>query len=70
VWQRWRYTLGTFFNIVGDLLPAVAMAATFVFYTKVQGRDLDPATAFVALVVWVSPSSHQLMQFRQGQGRA
>ncbi|BEI85636.1 hypothetical protein CcaverHIS002_0510370 [Cutaneotrichosporon cavernicola] len=52
VWQRWRYTLGTFFNIVGDLLPAFAVAATFVFYTKVLGRDLEPATAFVTLLVF------------------
>lgn len=51
VWQRWRYTLGTCFNIVQDLMPNVAIAATFVFYTKVLGRDLEPATAFVTLVV-------------------
>lgn len=52
VWQRWRYTLGTFFNVVGDLMPNVAIAATFIFYTKVLGRDLEPATAFVTLVVF------------------
>ncbi|KLT42676.1 P-loop containing nucleoside triphosphate hydrolase protein [Cutaneotrichosporon oleaginosum] len=51
-WQRWRYTLGTFFNVVGDLLPAVACTGAFIYYTKILGRDLEPATAFVTLVVF------------------
>ncbi|WVO18186.1 hypothetical protein L204_105890 [Cryptococcus depauperatus] len=48
MWQRWRFTLGTCFNILAEQLPVVAILVTFFFHTKVMGRPLDPATAFVA----------------------
>ncbi|WOO83211.1 ATP-dependent bile acid permease [Vanrija pseudolonga] len=51
-WQRWRYTLGTLFNIVADQVPHLAVLIMFVFYTKVLGNPLDPATAFVAMTVY------------------
>ena len=50
-WQRWRFTLGTMFNILADQLPALAIFVTFFFHTKVFGNELNPATAFVALSV-------------------
>ncbi|ORY26307.1 P-loop containing nucleoside triphosphate hydrolase protein [Naematelia encephala] len=52
IWQRWRYTLGTLFNILADQLPVIAILVTFTFHTKVMHRPLDPATAFVALTVF------------------
>nr|XP_018262736.1 uncharacterized protein I303_04216 [Kwoniella dejecticola CBS 10117]OBR84894.1 hypothetical protein I303_04216 [Kwoniella dejecticola CBS 10117] len=48
-WQRWRYHLGTSFNILAEQLPVVALLVMFWFHTKVLHRPLDPATAFVAL---------------------
>lgn len=50
-WQRWRYTLGTLYNILADQLPTFAIFVTFFFYTKVFGHQLVPATAFVAITV-------------------
>lgn len=47
-WQRWRFTLGTIFNILADQLPTFAIFITFLFHTKVFGQSLDPAKAFVA----------------------
>lgn len=52
-WQRWRYTLGTVFNILADQMPNFAILVTFVFYTKVMGHTLEPATAFVAITVFL-----------------
>nr|XP_019007523.1 uncharacterized protein I206_07785 [Kwoniella pini CBS 10737]OCF46304.1 hypothetical protein I206_07785 [Kwoniella pini CBS 10737] len=52
-WQRWRYHLGTSFNILAEQLPIVALLVMFWFHTKVMHRPLDPATAFVALNLWV-----------------
>ncbi|EIW65943.1 hypothetical protein TREMEDRAFT_35758 [Tremella mesenterica DSM 1558] len=49
--QRWRFTLGTLFNVLADQLPILAISITFVFYTKVMGNRLDAATAFIALTV-------------------
>lgn len=51
-WQRWRYTLGTFFNMVADILPVFAVVATFVFFTTMMGHTLEPATAFVTIDVF------------------
>ncbi|KAK8864683.1 hypothetical protein IAR55_001935 [Kwoniella newhampshirensis] len=51
-WQRWRYTLGTFYNIVFEQLPLLAMLVTFTVHTKIMHRKLDPATAFVALNIF------------------
>jgi hypothetical protein len=45
VWQRWRYTLGTSFNILADELPSVAILVIFFFHTKVFGHRLEPASA-------------------------
>ena len=50
-WQRWRFTLGTLFNMLADQLPSVAILVTFLFYTKVFGHVLTPATAFVSFAV-------------------
>jgi hypothetical protein len=50
-WQRWRYTLGTLFNIQADQMPVLAMLLTFVFHTKILGRPLDPSAAFVGLTM-------------------
>ncbi|KAK4686858.1 hypothetical protein P7C73_g3272, partial [Tremellales sp. Uapishka_1] len=50
-WQRWRYTLGTIINIVSDQIPVFSILVSFVWYTKVEGNALNPATAFVALSV-------------------
>ncbi|RXK39910.1 hypothetical protein M231_02844 [Tremella mesenterica] len=49
--QRWRFTLGTLFNVLADQLPILAISITFVFHTKVMGNRLDAATAFIALTV-------------------
>ncbi|WWC94460.1 hypothetical protein V866_001306 [Kwoniella sp. B9012] len=51
-WQRWRYTLGTSFNILAEQLPIIALLVMFGFHTKVLHRSLDPATAFVALNIF------------------
>lgn len=51
-WQRWRYTLGTLFNIVADEMPNVAVLVTFVFYTKVLGNRLEPETAFITTTIF------------------
>ncbi|WWD17007.1 hypothetical protein CI109_101443 [Kwoniella shandongensis] len=51
-WQRWRYTLGTCFNILAEQLPLLAMLVMFTFHTKVLHRPLDPATAFVTLNIF------------------
>ncbi|WVR06775.1 hypothetical protein IAU60_003810 [Kwoniella sp. DSM 27419] len=51
-WQRWRYTLGTLFNLLAEQLPILAMLITFVFHTKVLGRVLEPSTAFVSMSVF------------------
>lgn len=50
-WQRWRYTLGTLFNMLADVLPVFAVLATFVFFTVVMGETLTPSTAFVTIIV-------------------
>lgn len=50
-WQRWRYTLGTLFNMLADVLPVFAVLVTFVFFTKVMGQTLEPATAFITITV-------------------
>ncbi|WVQ79444.1 hypothetical protein IAT38_001542 [Cryptococcus sp. DSM 104549] len=47
--QRWRFSLGTIFNILADQLPVLAVLITFAFHTKVQGKTLDAPTAFVSL---------------------
>ncbi|WVW84262.1 hypothetical protein I302_106292 [Kwoniella bestiolae CBS 10118] len=51
-WQRWRYTLGTSFNILAEQLPIVALLVMFGFHTKVLHRPMDPSTAFVALNIF------------------
>ncbi|WVF71138.1 hypothetical protein IAT40_005935 [Kwoniella sp. CBS 6097] len=51
-WQRWRYSLGTIFNILADQLPLLATILTFFFHTKVLGRVLEPSTAFVVLTIF------------------
>ncbi|WVQ77878.1 hypothetical protein IAR50_007581 [Cryptococcus sp. DSM 104548] len=51
-WQRWRYTLGTAFNVLADQVPLLAILVTFWFYTKVMGNTLNAATAFVALTIF------------------
>ncbi|ORX40310.1 hypothetical protein BD324DRAFT_607321 [Kockovaella imperatae] len=50
--QRWRFTLGTLFNILADQMPIAAILITFFFHTKVLHKPLEPATAFVALGVF------------------
>ncbi|KAG7528989.1 hypothetical protein FFLO_05847 [Filobasidium floriforme] len=52
--QRWRYTIGTSFNILALMSPLVGIFAMFVSYTKLQGRSLTPASAFVATTVFTS----------------
>jgi hypothetical protein len=54
---RWRYTLGTIFNIVADQVPVLALLVTFFFYTKVMHQPLVPATAFIALNLYVSANN-------------
>ncbi|WRT66672.1 uncharacterized protein IL334_003632 [Kwoniella shivajii] len=51
-WQRWRYTLGTIFNILADQLPILSVLVIFWFHCKVMGNNLDPATAFVVLNIF------------------
>ncbi|ODO08343.1 ATP-dependent bile acid transporter [Cryptococcus wingfieldii CBS 7118] len=51
-WQRWRFTLGTAFNVLADQLPVLSLLITFWFHTKVMGNSLDAATAFVALSIF------------------
>ncbi|TYJ53022.1 hypothetical protein B9479_006351 [Cryptococcus floricola] len=51
-WQRWRFTLGTAFNVLADQLPVLSLLITFWFHTKVMGNSLDAATAFVALNIF------------------
>ncbi|OCF43038.1 hypothetical protein I317_03131 [Kwoniella heveanensis CBS 569] len=53
-WQRWRYTLGTIFNILADQLPLLAIIITFFFHTKILGRTLEPSTAFIVLLMFTS----------------
>ncbi|ORX35588.1 hypothetical protein BD324DRAFT_682363 [Kockovaella imperatae] len=50
--QRWRFTLGTLFNILADQLPSAAIAFTFLAYTKFFGHTLHPGTAFVAINIF------------------
>jgi hypothetical protein len=50
-WQRYRYTLGTLWNVIGDQLPVISILVTFIFHTKVFGHNLNASTAFVALTV-------------------
>ena len=52
LWQRWRFTLGTLFNILADQLPSLAIFVTFFFHTKVFHHKLEPSTAFVAITVF------------------
>jgi ABC-type multidrug transport system fused ATPase/permease subunit len=52
VWQRWRFTLGTIYNILAEQLPVVAIFMTFFFHTKVFDHSLDPSSAFVAFTVF------------------
>lgn len=52
VWQRWRYHLGTFFNILADQVPLLSLVAILAFHTLVMGNSLDPATAFVVTNVY------------------
>lgn len=52
-WQRYRYTLGTLWNVIGDQLPVISILVTFIFHTKVFGHNLNASTAFVALTVYV-----------------
>lgn len=51
-WQRWRYTLGTLFNIVADEMPNVVVLVTFVVYTKFFGHRLEPETAFTTITIF------------------
>lgn len=51
-WQRWRFTLGTLYNVLADQLPALAIFIVFLFHTRVLGKPLEPAEAFVALTVF------------------
>ncbi|OXB35182.1 ATP-dependent bile acid transporter [Cryptococcus neoformans] len=51
-WQRWRFTLGTAFNVLADQLPILSILITFAFHTKIMGRPLDAPTAFVALNIF------------------
>lgn len=51
-WQRWRYHLGTFFNILADQVPLLSLTAIFAFHTLVLGKTLEPATAFVVTNVY------------------
>ncbi|WVQ99735.1 hypothetical protein IAU59_006877 [Kwoniella sp. CBS 9459] len=51
-WQRWRYTLGTIFNILADQLPLLAIILTFFFHTKVLGKTLEPSTAFTCMTIF------------------
>ncbi|KIY31831.1 hypothetical protein I305_05795 [Cryptococcus gattii E566] len=50
-WQRWRFTLGTAFNVLADQLPILSILITFAFHTKIMRRPLDAPTAFVALTM-------------------
>ena len=50
-WQRWRYTLGTVFNVLASIMPITNLIVTFAFHTKVMGRPLDPSIGFVAATV-------------------
>lgn len=50
-WQRWRYTLGTIFNVIADQAPVLAVAAIFIVHTKVMGQHLDAAAGFVTFTV-------------------
>lgn len=52
VWQRWRYHLGTFFNLLADQVPLLSLVGIFAFHTAVLGNRLDPATAFVVTNVY------------------
>lgn len=52
-WQRWRFTLGTAFNVLADQLPILSILIAFAFHTKIMGRPLDAPTAFVALTMCV-----------------
>jgi len=51
-WLRWRFTLGTIFNLLADSLPNLAVFVTFFFHTKVLGRTLDAPSAFVAFTLY------------------
>jgi ABC-type multidrug transport system fused ATPase/permease subunit len=51
-WQRYRYTLGTLWNVIADQLPVISIFVTFIVHTKVFHRTLDASTAFVALTVF------------------
>lgn len=57
-WQRWRFTLGTAFNVLADQLPILSILITFAFHTKIMGRPLDAPTAFVALNMYVDVCLH------------
>jgi hypothetical protein len=52
-WQRYRYTLGTLWNVIADQLPVISILVTFVLHTKVFHHPLNASTAFVALTVYV-----------------
>lgn len=46
--QRKRYHLGTAWNILNDGTPMIALSATFAFFTWVQGKPLEAASAFAS----------------------